>query len=216
MRRRKAASTRRRRALRWLAALGLLVAASHLLGAYCLTPGRVLREAEQEHFCGRTEWLCTLTDLPGREDESLRLSGGERAATLGLYDFSWERGWYASTIAVLEREPERPFAAYLYSGWAFVDPETRMRTKYFYLFGALGSPEVARLEVDFDAGEGGHDQTAALTEEDWITDETGDRFFLCPLEPEEELWSWRCSVTAYDAEGAALGTFWVTGDPRWD
>ena len=163
MRCRRSIPTRRRRALRWLAVLGVLLAVSHLLGVYCLTPGRVLRRAEQEQFCGRTEWLCTLTDLPGREHESLRLSGGERAVTLGLYNFFWRRGWYASTIAVLEREPERPFAAYLYSGWSSTDPETRVMTKYFYLFGALESPEVSRLEIVFDAGEGGHDQTAVLT-----------------------------------------------------
>ena len=216
MRRRKSIPTRRRRALRWLAVLGVLLAASHLLGVYCLTPGRVLRRAEQEHFCGRTEWLRTLTDLPGREEGSLRLSGGKRAVTLGLYDFSWQRGWYASTIAVLEREQERPFAAYLYSGWSSTDPETRVMSKYFYLFGALESPVVARLEIAFDAGEGGHDQTAVLTGTDWITDETGDRFFLCPLEPEVDLWSWKCSVTAYDADGTDLGTFWATGEPRWE
>ena len=57
MKKRKQLPTRRRRALRWIAALALLVLGCHLLGAYCLTPGRALRKLEQTRHTGETEFL---------------------------------------------------------------------------------------------------------------------------------------------------------------
>ena len=217
-RRKKPLPTRRRRALRWMAALALVVIMGHLTGAYCLTPGRALRKVEQESNCGRTEWIYEDADPAGLDRGTLRLSGGDHAAVLGVYRFSWQKGWESRMVEVLEREPERPFTARLFSGWSSTeDTESYVKfTRYFYIFGALEFPETAELEITFDAGEGGHDQTVRLTGADWITNQAGDRFFLCALEPEEDIFSYGCSVTAYDAGGAELGTFWVTGDPRWE
>ena len=61
-RRKKRLTTRTRSALGWITALVLVVTAGHLSGVYCLTPGRALRNLEQENFCGRTEWLCRLAE----------------------------------------------------------------------------------------------------------------------------------------------------------
>lgn len=214
-RRKKNLPTRRRRALRWITALVLVVMVGHLTGVYCLTPERALRKAEQEHFCGRTEWLCRLPEIPeASRERDLRLSGGEHALVLGEYVFTWSRGWRTLGSLVLEREIERPFSANLYDGLIAVG--TGNYTRYFYVYGALESPDTAQLEIVLDAREGGYDQTVRLTEADYITTEDGERFFLCALEPEENLYSYACYITAFDAEGAELGTLQAAGIPRWE
>ena len=58
-RHKKRLTTRKRSALGWITALVLVVTAGHLSGVYCLTPGRALRNLEQENFCGRT---CSLSE----------------------------------------------------------------------------------------------------------------------------------------------------------
>lgn len=214
-RRKKNLPTRRRRALRWIAALVLMAAVGHLTGVYCLTPERALRKAEQEHFCGRTEWLCRLPEIPDASQErDLRLSAGEHALILGEYAFTWSRGWQSYFYQVLEREIERPFSADLYDRFCFDD--TGNYTRYFYIYGALESPNTAQLEIVFDAQEGGRDQTVRLTEADYITTADGERFFLCALEPEENLYSYACSITAFDAQGEELGKFQAAGIPHWE
>ncbi|MEI3306969.1 MAG: hypothetical protein V8R40_13705 [Dysosmobacter sp.] len=75
---------------------------------------------------------------------------------------------------------------------------------------------MAELEITFDAQEGGTDQTVRLTKADWFTTDSGERFFLCALEPEEELYSYACCITAYDANGGELGTFQAAGIPHWE
>ena len=217
-RRKKRLTTRKRSALGWITALVLVVTAGHLWGLYCLTPGRALRKVEQESNCGRTEWIYEDTDPAGLDRGTLRLSGGDHAAVLGVYRFSWQEGWESRTVEVLEREPQRPFTARLFSGWSSSEgAESYVRfTRYFYIFGTLEFPETAELEVTFDAQEGGTDQTVRLTEADWITNQAGDRFFLCALEPEEDLHSYACCITAYDANGGELGTFQAAGIPHWE
>ena len=214
-RRKKNLPTRRRRALRWIAALVLMAVVGHLTGVYCLTPERALRKAEQEHFCGRTEWLCRLPEIPDASRErDLRLSGGEHALVLGEYAFTWSRGWQSHFSLVLEREIERPFSADIYDQALSVGTEDY--TRYFYIYGALESPDTAQLEIVFDAQEGGYDQIVRLTEADYITTADGERFFLCALEPEENLYSYACYITAFDAQGAELGTLQAAGLPRWE
>lgn len=214
-RRKKPLTTRRRRALRWMAALALVVAVGHLTGVYCLTPERALRKAEQESNCGRTEWLCRLPEIPeAPRERDLRLSAGEHALVLGEYAFTWNRGWQTLFSFVLEREPERPFSADIYDRSFSVGTEDY--TRYFYIYGALESSDTAQLEIVFDAQEGGYDQTVRLTEADYITTADGERFFLCALEPEENLYSYACYITAFDAEGAELGTLQAVGLPRWE
>ena len=109
-RRKKRLTTRKRSALGWITALVLVVTAGHLSGVYCLTPGRALRNLEQENFCGRTEWLCRLAE-PSGANRDLRLSAGEHAVILGEYRFSWDRGWQTMRSSVLARDAERPFSA---------------------------------------------------------------------------------------------------------
>lgn len=214
-RRKKSLTTRRRRALRWITALVLVVVVGHLTGVYCLTPERALRNLEQESFCGRTEWLSRLPEIPGTSRErELLLSAGEHALVLGEYAFTWNRGWQTYFSVVLEREPERPFSADLYDQTLSVGTENY--TRYFYIYGALESADTAQLEIMFDAQEGGYDQTVRLTEADYITTGDGERFFLCALEPEENLYSYACYITAFDVEGAELGTLQAAGIPRWE
>ena len=152
-RRKKRLTTRKRSALGWITALVLVVTAGHLSGVYCLTPGRALRNLEQENFCGRTEWLCRLPEIPDASRErDLRLSAGEHALILGEYAFTWSRGWQSYFSLVLEREIERPFSADIYDQALSVGTEDY--TRYFYIYGALESPDTAQLEIVFDAREG--------------------------------------------------------------
>ena len=200
-RRKKRLTTRKRSALGWITALVLVVTAGHLSGVYCLTPGRALRDLEQENFCGRTEWLCRLAEPSGANRRDLRLSAGEHAVILGEYRFSWDRGWQIPDSSVLAREPERPFSAGL-NDWTTAR-DTGVYIRHFFIYGVLESTEVA-------------DQTVRLTKADWFTTESGERFFLCALEPEEELYSYACCITAYDASGGELGTFQAAGIPHWE
>lgn len=213
-RRKKRLTTRKRSALGWITALVLVVTAGHLSGVYCLTPGRALRDLEQENFCGRTEWLCRLTEPSGANRRDLRLSAGEHAVILGEYRFSWDRGWQIPDSSVLAREPERPFSVGL-NDWTTAR-DTGVYIRHFFIYGVLESTEVAELEITFDARKGGSDQTVRLTKADWFTTESGERFFLCALEPEEELYSYACCITAYDANGGELGTFQAAGIPHWE
>ena len=213
-RRKKRLTTRKRSALGWITALVLVVTAGHLSGVYCLTPGRALRDLEQENFCGRTEWLCRLTEPSGANRRDLRLSAGEHAVILGECRFSWDRGWQIPDSSVLAREPERPFSVGL-NDWTTAR-DTGVYIRHFFIYGVLESTEVAELEITFDARKGGSDQTVRLTKADWFTTESGERFFLCALEPEEELYSYACCITAYDANGGELGTFQAAGIPHWE
>ena len=213
-RHKKRLTTRKRSALGWITALVLVVTAGHLSGVYCLTPGRALRNLEQENFCGRTEWLCRLAEPSGANRRDLRLSAGEHVVILGEYRFSWDRGWQIPDSSMLAREPERPFSAGL-NDWTTAQ-DTGVYIRHFFIYGVLESTEVAELEITFDAQEGGTDQTVRLTKADWFTTDSGERFFLCALEPEEELYSYACYITAYDANGGELGTFQAAGIPHWE
>lgn len=213
-RRKKRLTTRKRSALGWITALVLVVTAGHLSGVYCLTPGRALRNLEQENFCGRTEWLCRLAEPSGANRRDLRLSAGEHAVILGEYRFSWDKGWQVPTSSVLARDAERPFSAEL-NDWTTAR-DTGVYIRHFFIYGVLESTEVAELEIAFDAQEGGTDQTVRLTKTDWLTTDSGECFFLCALEPEEELYSYACCITAYDANGGKLGTFQAAGIPHWE
>lgn len=162
----------------------------------------------------RTEWLCRLAEPSGANRRDLRLSAGEHVVILGEYRFSWDRGWQIPDSSMLAREPERPFSAGL-NDWTTAR-DTGVYIRHFFIYGVLESTEVAELEITFDAQEGGTDQTVRLTKADWFTTDSGERFFLCALEPEEELYSYACYITAYDANGGELGTFQAAGIPHWE
>lgn len=203
---------RRRAALRWLAALCLLAAASHVLGWYCMTPKRALRSMERTFFTEQTEFLARV-ELPYFNQE-LRLSGGPDVTLLAGYSFSWRSGWQGSDMVILERQRDWPFTAEWYGRMAVRD---HVYTKYSYIFGYVEDPAVAEMEIAYTAIRGGHDQTARLTAGDWIAGENGRRYFLYAMEPEEESWERRCSVTGYLADGTAAGTLQIMGgSPYWE
>lgn len=202
--RKKKMLSRKRAALRWLAALCLLLAACHLLELYCLTPGRALRRVERSLLTGRTSFLASTEDPISRND--LRLSGGPETVILSGYGFSWREGWYTEYSTVVERMHDFPFSVGFYQRLLYrEDQQTYTRTDYSYIFGCLEDPAVTELEIVFSAVRGGHDQTVRLTSGDWIAGENGDRFFLCALEPQVDCWEHSCSVTGYLADGTAAG-----------
>lgn len=178
--RRKKMLSRKRAALRWLAALCLLLAACHFLELYCLTPGRALRRLERSLLTGRTSFLASAENPISRND--LRLSGGSETVILSGYGFSWREGWYTEYSFELERAHDAPFTVGLYQ-WALYreGQQTNALTRYSYVFGCVEDPAVTELEIVFSAVRGGHDQTARLTSVDWIAGEK--RRPLFPLRP---------------------------------
>lgn len=217
MKKRKQLPTRRRRALRWLAALVVLVLGCHLLGTYCLTPERVLRKLEQRRHTGETEFLWRDDAPMGMEKGSLRLSGSDHAAILCLYRFYWNGGWRAGSTDYAERRADQPFSAAHYQGWGKVDRIPANDIDYHYVFGAVEDPAITELIIEFDAIEGGHDQTARLTAADWILNEDGDRFFLCALEPEVGNYSRACSVVGVYEDGSLTKRLQLMGsEPKWE
>ena len=217
MKRRKQLPTRRRRALRWMAALAVLVLSCHLLGAYCLTPERVLRKLEQSRHTGATEFLWREDAPEGMEKGSLRLAGGDHAAILCLYRFYWSGGWRSGATDYAERQADQPFSAAHYQGWGKVDRIPANDIDYHYVFGAVEDPGITELIIEFDAIEGGHDQTARLTAADWILNEDGDRFFLCALEPQIWNYSRACSVVGVYEDGSMTKRLQLMGsEPRWE
>lgn len=217
MKKRKQLPTRRRRALRWLAALVVLVLGCHLLGTYCLTPERVLRKLEQRRHTGETEFLWRDDAPMGMEKGSLRLSGSDHAVILCLYRFYWNGGWRAGSTDYAERRADQPFSAAHYQGWGKVDRIPANDIDYHYVFGAVEDPAITELIIEFDAIEGGHDQTARLTAADWILNEDGDRFFLCALEPEVGNYSRACSVVGVYEDGSLTKRLQLMGsEPKWE
>lgn len=217
MKKRKQLPTRRRRALRWIAALALLVLGCHLLGAYCLTPERALRKLGQTRHTGETEFLWRDDAPEGMEKGSLRLSGGDYAAILCLYRFYWSGGWRSGATDYAERRADQPFSAAHYKGWSQYDRDWTQRIDYHYVFGAVEDSNITELVIDFDAIEGGHDQTARLTEKDWIWNDSGDRFFICALEPQIGNQSRACSVVGVYEDGSLTKRLQLMGsEPRWE
>ena len=217
MKKRKQLPTRCRRALLWMAALMVLVLACHLLGAYCLTPERVLRKLEQVRHTGETEFLWRDDAPEGWDKGSLRLSGGDHAAILCLYQFYWSGGWKSGSTDYAERRADQPFSAAHYQGWGRYDRDWEKNVDYHYVFGAVEDPGVTELVIFFDAIEGGFDQTVRLTEANWIRNDSGDRFFLCALEPEVGNHSRACSVVGCYADGTMTKRLQLMGsEPRWE
>lgn len=210
MKRRRRTLSRKRQALRWVAALVLLVWLSHTTGAYCLTPARVLRSLERDQLTGETEFLAQLP-APEPRKGTVRLSGGEHAAILATYHWNWKMGWYANLTGYVERKEDWPINAGFLNSWSYNDART------YYIFGSVEEPEVTTLEIYFDASDDTLDQTVLLTEEDWIKSDPGNRFFLCEIKPGYRVRSLDCSVKGYRADGTSVGVLGLTPvNPQWE
>ena len=210
MKRRKRTLSRKRQALGWVTVLVLLVFLNHITGAYCLAAERVLRSLEREQLTGETEFLAQLP-APEPREGTVRLSGGEHAAILATYHWSWRAGWHANLTYYVERKPDWPINAGFMNSWHHDD------TRTYYIFGSVENPEVTQVDVCFDADDDTLDQTVCLTEKDWIKNEHGDRFFLCEIKPGYMVRSLNCSVKGYKADGTSVGVLELTPViPRWE
>ena len=101
MRRKRAMRSRKSRALRWLAALCLLVAACHFTDIYVLTLGRTLERQDQYWLTGQTELDEVVRDPYCQEGGIgvVTASWNNRVVSLGLSRWTPLRGWVPSAPA---------------------------------------------------------------------------------------------------------------------
>lgn len=137
--------SRRRRALRWIAAAALLMLVNQWLNLYCLTMSQALRRAEKTYGIGPTE-IWTRLDTPQAEDESLRhwlLSWSQDEILLSTVRFNFRTGWNCKPVTLL-REDGAPISA----GFGEYCNETQAGYETGYLFfGSIRDPSITEVEV---------------------------------------------------------------------
>ena len=137
--------SRRRRALHWMAALGLLLAGNCLLGLYCITPQQALRQTERRYGVVPAELLKTM-ETPLAEDPGLRrwqLSANDGELLLSSCRFEPLRGWTCQ-IETLLRDADTPLSAGI--GSYCNETGHGYETGYVF-FGVVRDPEIAAVEV---------------------------------------------------------------------
>lgn len=203
--------TRKKKAFRWLFAAVLLGALAWVLLPWALTPEAANRQTLRQRLTGETEVVYQLESPEGR---SLLLSLNDHVVAMGAYGKqSWYR-WDCQRLDIVEREPERPFAAGYIDEFVY-NREPEETINYFYVFGVVQDEAVAEIGIVFDAIDGGHDQAVHLEEQDWLTTPGGERVFLWALEPEVSNQSRACTVTGYHADGTATESLQIMGLPKW-
>lgn len=143
-RQKKHLPSRRRRALRWLAALVLLVGLCHWLGIYTLTPGRTLRRQERYFDTGRTEADAVFRDawLQGSGVGLVTATRNEKVVMLGLRRWSLLRGWLPGFAWPVKRIGGTVDAAAAYYSW-----DAEMELVPYVVYGCVNDPRVTAVKL---------------------------------------------------------------------
>ena len=176
--RKKRLPTRRRRALRWLAALVLLVGACHYLDIYRLTPDRALRRQEQYFATGRTELDAVVRDTY-RTDSGvgiLTASQNDEVLLMGLSHWSLFEGWMPGFAWPVERTDGAVDVYAAYYSW-----ESGSNCNPYAVYGCVNDPRVTTVELTVRDWEGAGEYTL---ETEIRTAEDGHRFFFRTFEAE--------------------------------
>lgn len=203
--------TRKKIALRWLLAAAALGALAWALVPWALNPEAAHRQTVKRQLAGEMEIVYKMESPRG---QTLLISLNDRVVAMGAYSKLHWYQWDCQRLNIAERETGRPFAAGYIAEFYSRAPEEKIYD--YYIFGVVQDEAVTELQIEFDAIEGGYDQSIRLTEEDWITTESGERVFLWALEPEEGNWSRACAATGYLADGTATQTLQIMGNLRWE
>lgn len=144
MRRKRVLRSRKSRALRWLAALCLLLAVCHVTDIYCLTLGRSLERQDQYWLGGRTELEAVIRDPYCQEGGIgvVTASWNDRVLALGLSRWTPLRGWVPGLSWPEERTGGPVDTAAAYYSW---DAEGA-RFPYT-VYGIVNDPAVTAVRV---------------------------------------------------------------------
>lgn len=164
---RKPVRSRRRCALRWTAALCMLMLACHWLGLYGLTPRRALQKQERYLFTGGLMLVDSVRDDYERGFGVGRILAAENDGffLLGLARWTPWKGWQPGFAWTVERTDSAVDALNAYYSWGFEHaryPHT--------LFGYVNDARAAGVQF---RAENGLWQNAVLR-----TDRAGRRYFL--------------------------------------
>ena len=183
MRRKKTPSPRRRRALRWLAVLGLLLAVCHFTDIYVLTLGRTLERQDQYWLGGRTELREVIRD-PYCQEGGLgvvTVSQNDQVLALGVSRWTPLRGWVPGFSWPEGRAGGPVDAVAAYYSW---DAEA---ARYPYVvYGCINAPWVTEVRLTYrerywPTGELGPERTVTP---ELRTAGDGSRYFLAVFEAE--------------------------------
>ena len=160
MKQKKSLPTRRKRALRWIAALCLVVLANHFLGLYCFTPGQALRQVERRYGLDAME-IWTTVNTPHAEDVEMRrwiLSCNDDSLLLSTFWFDARKGWTCQPMTLLWDYGESISVGQ--SGYCN-ETENGYETVYLF-FGSVRDHNIK--EVDIAARHSSLTETASGTE----------------------------------------------------
>lgn len=198
-------TSRRRRALRWLALLACMIAWMVVPGRFRFLPGQAIREAERLGKMGSTQLIA---ELPGYEGRTLR--GNSKGLMISLLTESIvERGWDLEYRVYLDCSVPQPFYAGI-SSYHFPGEEgSNWLDSLTDWFGRIDDPAAAavRLEIYVDDE---LTSTFTLGKEDWIEKDGFTYFVLEFDEPRAQFV--RFQSLLLDGQGNVLASHEVEGD----
>lgn len=149
MRRKRAIRSRKSRALRWLAALCLLVMACHFTDIYVLTLGRTLERQDRYWLTGPTELDEVVRDPYCRESGVgvVTASWNDRVVSLGLSRWTPLRGWLPGFSWPVERTGGAVDAVAVYYSWTS-GPEEPEQFPYV-VYGVVNDPSVTEVRLTY-------------------------------------------------------------------
>lgn len=198
-------TSRRRRALRWLALLACMIAWMVVPGRFRFLPGQAIREAERLGKMGSTQLIA---ELPGYEGRTLR--GNSKGLMISLLTESIvERGWDLEYRVYLDCSVPQPFYVGI-SSYHFPEEEgSNWLDSLTDWFGRIDDPAAAavRLEIYVDDA---LTSTFTLGKEDWIEKDGFTYFVLEFDEPRAQFV--RFQSLLLDGQGNVLASHEVEGN----
>lgn len=145
MRRKRAIRSRKSRALRWLAALCLLVAVCHFMDIYVLTLDRTLERQDRYWLTGPTELDEVVRDPYCRESGVgvVTASWNDRVVSLGLSRWTPLRGWLPGFSWPVERTDGAVDGAAAYYSWDVENVESFP----YVVYGIVNDPSVTEVRL---------------------------------------------------------------------
>ena len=209
MKKRTKTPSRKRTALRQLMALVLAVLLASALGMYGFLPVQAVRQLADIEDVEHPRIVHRFYDgrLPVTRFGLFHLVEGDRSVMVGLTGWHLLMGWYGHTYASIETWED----AALHAGF-YIHTQDGETMAFFY--GKIEDDSICRLTAELRAHpdeEDAVDQRIELTE-DAIFERNGERYFIAPVEWEEDFPEWvrDTFLTGTDADGNVVQTVEAT------